>query len=168
MLLLELKEDLKKNYSPISKIICINYRMRNKISSIKIPIIKHILKVIGKISGVLVRIISQCEIPPDCIIGKGLRLEHGGNGIIIHHNAVIGENVKIFQQVTIGVNTGKNYKDGKCAIIGNNVLIGAGAKILGDVSIGNNAKIGTNAVVLNDIPDNCTAVGMPARIINAQ
>lgn len=168
MLLLEIKEDLKANYSYLSKIICINYRIRNKIALIKLPVIKHILKVIGKISDVIVRGISQCEIPSNCNIGKGLRLEHGGNGIIIHNNAVIGDNVKIFQQVTIGVNIGKNYNNGKCAVIGDNVVIGAGARILGNVKIGNNVKIGANAVVLKDIPDNCTAVGVPARIIHSQ
>lgn len=167
MLLAEIKADLKTNYSYLSKIICINYRIRNKIALIKLPIISHLLKIVGKVSDVIVRAISQCEIPSKCKIGKGLRLEHGGNGIIIHNNAVIGDNAKIFQQVTIGVNIGKNYKGGKCAVIGDNVVIGAGVKILGDVKIGNNVKIGANAVVLKDIPDNCTAVGVPARIIHS-
>ena len=88
-------------------------------------------------------------------------LPHGLNGIIISHNCKIGGGSIIFQQVTIA----DNPKNGKSAIIGDNVMIGAGAKIIGDVKIGNNVKIGANAVVVKDIPDNCTAVGVPAKII---
>ena len=87
-------------------------------------------------------------------------LPHGIKGIFIHGTVVIGENVTIQQQVTIGTR-----KINKSAIIGDNVFIGAGAKILGDIRIGNNVKIGANAVVLNDVPDNCTVAGVPASII---
>lgn len=87
-------------------------------------------------------------------------LPHGINGIVIHPTCVIGKNVTIMHQVTIGTR-----KVNKSAVIGDNVFIGAGAKILGDISIGNNVKIGANAVVLEDIPDNSTVVGNPARII---
>lgn len=99
-------------------------------------------------------------------LGKGAlfatppNLPHHLNGIIISHYAKIGENCTIFQQVTIA-----EGKEKKAATIGNNCLIGAGAKIIGNVNIGNNVKIGANAVVVTDIPDNCTAVGVPARII---
>lgn len=86
-------------------------------------------------------------------------LPHHLNGIIISHKAKIGANCCICQQVTIAE---KGYDAAK---IGDNVLLGAGAKILGGVKIGNNAKIGANAVVLQDVPDYCTAVGNPARII---
>lgn len=82
------------------------------------------------------------------------------NGIIVSYYANIGENCTIMQQVTIA------EEHGKAASIGNNVFIGAGAKIIGGVHIGNNVKIGANAVVVNDVPDDCTAVGVPARIIN--
>lgn len=87
-------------------------------------------------------------------------LPHHLNGIIISHYAKIGKNCTIFQQVTIA--EGKNKT---AAIIGDNCIIGAGAKIIGNVKIGNNVKIGANAVVVKDIPDNCTAVGVPAKII---
>lgn len=86
-------------------------------------------------------------------------LPHHLNGIIISHKAKIGANCIICQQVTIAE---KGYD---AATIGDNVLLGAGAKILGGIKIGNNAKIGANAVVLQDVPDNCTAVGNPAKII---
>lgn len=90
-------------------------------------------------------------------------LPHHLNGIIISTNAVIGENCTIMQQVTIGA---KVPGDERGAVIGDNVLIGAGAKIIGNVEIGDNVKIGANAVVVDDIPANCTVVGVPAKIIN--
>ena len=81
-------------------------------------------------------------------------------GIIINPEVVIGDNVKINQHVTIG---GSGEKG--CPVIGDNVYIGSGAKVLGGIRIGNNVKIGANAVVISDVPDNSTAVGVPARII---
>lgn len=86
-------------------------------------------------------------------------LPHGLYGIIVSHNAVIGKNVTIFHQVTIG--QGK----GGAPTIGDNVYIGAGAKIIGKVTVGNNVKIGANCVVFMDIPDNCTVVLPKPRII---
>lgn len=86
-------------------------------------------------------------------------LPHGLNGIIISHNAVIGKNATIFHQVTIG--EGKNG----APTIGDNVLIGAGAKIIGNIKIGNNVSIGAGCVVTCDIPDNCTVVLEKPRII---
>ena len=84
-------------------------------------------------------------------------LPHGLNGIIVSHFAKIGANVTIHQQVTIAQGPNKT-----AATIGNNCLIGAGAKIIGEVTIGDNVKIGANAVVVKDIPSNCIAVGVPA------
>lgn len=84
---------------------------------------------------------------------------HGLNGIIVHMKAQIGANCTIYHQVTIASSKGGT------PVIGDNVLIGSGAKILGGVHIGNNVKIGANAVVVHDIPDNCTVVGVPARIV---
>lgn len=86
-------------------------------------------------------------------------LPHGLYGIIISHNAVIGENCVIYHQVTIG--------EGKkgAPIIGNNVLIGSGAKVIGKIKIGNNVKIGAGCVVVNNIPDNATVVCEKARVI---
>ncbi len=86
-------------------------------------------------------------------------LPHGLNGIIVSHNAVIGKNATIFHQVTIG--EGKNG----APIIGDNVLIGAGAKIIGNIKIGNNVRIGAGCVVFCDIPDNCTVVLEKPKII---
>ncbi|WP_413305751.1 serine acetyltransferase [Bacillus sp. 1P10SD] len=87
--------------------------------------------------------------------------DHGLNGIIISHYAKIGNNCRINQRVTIAQDNNKPV----AATIGDNCFIGAGAAIIGDVKIGNNVTIGANAVVIKDIPDNCIAVGVPAKII---
>lgn len=105
------------------------------------------------------------QIPYKTKIGKGFYIGHFGT-IIVNGNAVIGDNVNISQGVTIGqANRGKRKG---VPIIGNEVYIGPGAKIVGKVVIGNNVAIGANAVVTNDIPDNACVVGVPARIINMQ
>lgn len=88
-------------------------------------------------------------------------LQHGLNGIIVSHYAHIGKDAWIAQQVTIGQAIDKNV----APTLGDNVVIGAGAKIIGNVRIGNNVTIGANAVVVNDIPDNCICGGIPARVI---
>ena len=95
-----------------------------------------------------------------CTIGKHFRADHYF-GIVIGSGVIIGDYCKMYQQVTIG------QKNGKFPQIGNNVTIYPGAKIIGDIKIGNNAIIGTNAVVLNDVPANAVAVGVPARIIKS-
>jgi serine O-acetyltransferase len=104
--------------------------------------------------------ISGTDIPVNCKIGGGLLLPHP-NGIVIHPNAEIGPNCLLFHQVTIGQGTGG------VPTLGGHVDVGAGAKILGRVTIGKHAKIGANAVVLHDVPAGVTAVGIPAKIVNA-
>lgn len=104
------------------------------------------------------------EIHPGAIIGKNLFIDHGA-GVIIGETSIIKDNVIIFQGVTLGT-TGKKVKGRRHPIIGNNVFIGSGAKILGNITIGDNVKIGANAVVLKDIPNNVTTVGIPSKIVN--
>lgn len=101
------------------------------------------------------------EIHPGAKIGKNLFIDHG-YGVVIGETAVIGDNVVMFHGVTLG-GTGKE-KGKRHPTIGNNVFIGSGTKILGNIKIGNNVKIGANSVVLKDIPDNVTVVGIPAKI----
>lgn len=117
----------------------------------------------------IARIISQharnktgIEIHPGATIGKGLFIDHG-MGVVIGETAIIGDNCLLYQGVTLG-GTGKD-KGKRHPTLGNNVLVGAGAKVLGPFTVGNNVKIAANAVVLNAIPDDCTAVGVPARIV---
>ena len=103
------------------------------------------------------------EIHPGATIGKNFFIDHGA-GVVIGETTVIKDNVTLYHGVTLG---GRGNNKGKRhPTIGNNVLIGSGAKILGNITIGNNVKIGANAVVLNDINDNTTAIGVPARMIN--
>lgn len=94
-------------------------------------------------------------------------LPHLLNGIIVSYGAQIGKNCKICQQVTIGWDGGNGTHAGE-ATIGDNVFIGAGAKIVGKVNIGDNVKIGANAVIVKDIPSNCTVVGVPGAVIKKQ
>jgi len=104
-------------------------------------------------------IVTASDISKETKIGGGLVLPHP-NGVVIHEKAVIGVNCMIMQQVTIG----QLANEGAPAL-GSNVYIGAGAKVLGDITIGDNVSIGANAVVLVNVPDNCTAVGVPAKVI---
>ena len=107
------------------------------------------------------RFITGIEIHPGAKIGKGLVIDHG-MGVVIGETAEIGDNCTIYQGVTLG-GTGKDVGK-RHPTLGDNVLVGAGAKVLGPFKIGNNSKIAANAVVLEEIPDNCTAVGIPAKV----
>ncbi len=101
------------------------------------------------------------EIHPGATIGKGLVIDHG-TGVVIGETAEIGDNCTLYQGVTLG-GTGKDLGK-RHPTLGNNVLVGAGAKVLGPIIIEDNSKIAANAVVLKDIPESSTAVGIPARI----
>lgn len=100
-------------------------------------------------------------IPYQADIGSGTKFAYQGLGVVIHKKAIIGKNCFIRQNVTIGGGGGPNG----LPIIGDNVDIGAGSVILGGIKIGNNVKIGANSVVNKNMPDNCTVVGAPARVI---
>lgn len=102
------------------------------------------------------------EIHPGAIIGKGLFIDHG-TGVVIGETAIVGDNVTLFHGVTLG-GTGKE-KGKRHPTIGNNVFIGSGAKILGNITIGDNVKIGANAVILKDVPSDVTIVGVPGKIV---
>ena len=102
------------------------------------------------------------EIHPGAQIGKGFFIDHG-NGVIIGETAIIGDNVTLYQGVTLG-GTGKEQGK-RHPTIGNNVMISAGAKILGSFTIGDNSKIGAGSVVLKEVPPNCTVVGVPGRVV---
>lgn len=109
------------------------------------------------------KLLSGIQIPLCTSIGTGFRIFHY-NCIIISQESVIGSNCSIHQGVTIG--RCFNGQNSGCPVIGDNVVIFAGAKIIGKVRIGNNAVIGANAVVVKDVPDNCVVVGMPAKVIH--
>lgn len=107
-------------------------------------------------------IVSGADIPLNSQLGGGLLIPHP-NGIVIHPQAKVGVNCLIHQQVTIGV----SRKSNKAPIIEGHVDIGAGAKIIGDISIGKHALIGANAVVTKDVPDYAIVAGIPAKIIGS-
>lgn len=121
------------------------------------------LRIIAKIISNLNRFFTGVEIHPGAKIGKNFMIDHG-TGTVIGETAVIGENVLIYHQVTLG-GTGNEKGTKRHPSVCDNVMIAAGAKVLGDIHIGTNAKIGANSVVLKDVPKNATAVGIPARII---
>lgn len=102
------------------------------------------------------------EIHPGAKIGKGLFIDHG-NGVIIGETTIIGDNVTLYQGVTLG-GTGKEHGK-RHPTIGNNVMISAGAKILGSFTIGDNSKVGAGSVVLSEVPPNSTVVGVPGRVV---
>lgn len=102
------------------------------------------------------------EIHPGATIGKNLFIDHG-TGVVIGETAIIGDNVTMFHGVTLG-GTGK-VKGKRHPTIGNNVFIGCGAKILGNITIGDNVKVGANAVILKDVEANTTVVGVPGVIV---
>ena len=106
-------------------------------------------------------LIFNSSVHPKTKIGEGSRFAYGGIGCVIHEDCIIGCNCTIGQSVTLG----GNGKEPGVPVIGNNVYISAGARILGPIKIGDNCKIGANAVVITDIPNNTTAVGIPAKII---
>jgi len=107
------------------------------------------------------RFVTGIEIHPGAVIGRGLFIDHG-MGVVIGETSVIGDNVTMYQGTTLG-GTGKE-RGKRHPTIGNNVVIGAGAKILGDITVGDNVNIGANAVVIRNVPDNATVVGVPGRI----
>ena len=104
---------------------------------------------------------TNIEIHPGATIGRRLFIDHG-TGVVIGETTEIGDDCTIYQGATLG-GTGKD-KGKRHPTLGNNVMVGAGAKVLGPIHIGNNVRVAAGAVVLMDIPDNCTAVGVPARI----
>jgi len=108
------------------------------------------------------RFFTGIDIHPAAMIGEGLFIDHG-MGVIIGETAELGRNVTLFQGVTLG-GTGKE-KGKRHPTLGDNVMIGAGAKILGSFTVGDNALVGSNAVVLHPIPANATAVGVPAEVV---
>ena len=111
------------------------------------------------------RFFTGIEIHPAAKIGKGLVIDHG-MGVVIGETAEIGDNCTLYQGVTLG-GTGKDVGK-RHPTLGNNVLVGSGAKVLGPFKIGDNTKIASNAVVLDEIPDNCTAVGIPAKVVRRE
>ncbi|MEG0070241.1 MAG: serine O-acetyltransferase EpsC, partial [Cetobacterium sp.] len=133
----------------------IAYRMTNFLY-------RHKWFLLARLISQFSRFLTGIEIHPGATIGRGLFIDHG-MGVVIGETAEIGNDVVIYHGVTLG-GTGKD-KGKRHPTVGNNVIIGAGAKVLGPIYIGNNAKIGANSVVLREVPEGATAVGIAAKNI---
>ena len=140
------------------------YRFGRWTRSIKIPIISFLFKFLAFLLFKLTEMMTGISLPASAQIGKGFYVGHFGS-IILHSDVKIGENCSLGPGVLIGTRGGG---DKGVPVIGNDVYIGVGAKVLGGIRIGDRAKIGANAVVLQDVPDDATAVGIPARILKAK
>ncbi len=130
------------------------YRISHQLWEWKIPILPRWL-------SQMARFFTGIEIHPGAVIGSNLFIDHG-MGVVIGETAIIGDNVLLYQGVTLGgtgKETGKRHPT-----LGSNVVVGAGAKILGNITIGDNSYIGANAVVIKNVPANSTVVGIPGRI----
>ena len=134
------------------------HRFAHALHRIHVPLLPRIISCIS-------RFFTGIEIHPGAAIGSGFFIDHG-MGVVVGETADIGHNVSLFQGVTLGgtgKQTGKRHPT-----LRNNIVVGAGAKVLGNIVIGDNVYIGANAVVLNDVPDNCTVVGVPARVVKVE
>ena len=123
---------------------------------------RHGLRVLARLHSQWARFLTGIEIHPGAQIGRRLFIDHG-MGVVIGETSIVGDDVTIYQGVTLGgtgKETGKRHPT-----IGNNVSIGSGAKLLGNINIGDNCRVGAGSVVLRDVPDNSTIVGVPGHIV---
>lgn len=120
------------------------------------------LKLVARFVSQISRFLTGIEIHPGATIGQGCFIDHG-MAVVIGETAEIGDDVTIYQAVTLG-GTGKDVGK-RHPTIGNNVVISSGAKVLGPFKVGDNSKIGAGSVVLKEVPENCTVVGVPGRVV---
>lgn len=142
-------------FSPGLQALC-SHRIAHWLYNLGIPIFPRFLSQLS-------RFFTGIEIHPGAKIGKGVVIDHG-MGVVIGETAIVGDYALIYQGVTLG-GTGKE-KGKRHPTLGNNVLVGAGAKLLGNIHIGDHVRVGAGSVVLRDIPSHCTVVGIPGRIIH--
>ena len=158
-----LKEDFKTykgDWSRQGFWVMVVYRFGCWRYTIKSGLLRKPFSLLYKILYKFIQVITGIELPCEVTVGKNFRIDHFG-GIIISGFASFGDNCVIRDGVTVGL---RRVDDPVAPKIGNNVDIGTGAKVLGDITIGDNVIIGANAVVLEDVPSNSIAVGVPARI----
>lgn len=140
------------NYSGLHAIIL--HRIAHKLKKWNMPVLPRFISQIA-------RFLTGIEIHPGAKIGRGFFIDHG-MGVVIGETTIVGENVTLYQGVTLG-GTGKE-KGKRHPTLGSNIVVGAGAKILGNITIGDNSYIGANAVIIKDVPPNSTIIGVPGRI----
>jgi serine O-acetyltransferase len=131
------------------------HRIVHELWKAKIPILpRFIAELVHRITGI--------DIHPGATIGKGFFIDHG-TGVVIGGTAIVGENVTLYQGVTLGGTSLEHKK--RHPTLGDNVIVGSGAAVLGDIVIGDNVKIGANSVVVKDVAPNSTVVGIPGRVV---
>lgn len=167
--LTKLKEDIQVIYDKdpaaenlLEIILCypglhalIAYRVAHRLYKWNIPLIPRVISYIT-------RIITGIEIHPAAIIGRRFFIDHG-EGVVIGATTIIGDDVLIYQQVTLG-GTGKEHGK-RHPTLGNGVIIGAGAKVLGNITLGDYVRVGAGSVVVENVPEYSTVVGIPGRIV---
>ncbi len=131
------------------------HRLAHRLHQAGVPLLPRLVSHLG-------RFLTGIEIHPAATIGRGVFIDHG-MGVVIGETAEVGDNVTLYQGVTLG-GTGKQ-RGKRHPTVGNNVVVGVGAKVLGAITVGDNARIGAGAVVLHDVPANATAVGVPAKVV---
>jgi len=166
----KVKEDIKVIYDNdpaatnlLEVILCypglhaiVAYRFAHRLYKWNIPLIPRII-------SYLTRIITGIEIHPGARIGRRFFIDHG-EGVVIGATTIVGDDVLIYQQVTLG-GTGKEQGK-RHPTLGNNVIVGAGAKVLGNITIGDYVRIGAGSVVIEDVPEYSTVVGIPGRVVH--
>ena len=132
------------------------HRLSHKLYSQRVPLIPRLISHLG-------RFFTGIEIHPGAEIGQGVFIDHG-MGVVIGETAIVGDYSLIYQGVTLGgtgKETGKRHPT-----IGKNVVVGAGAKVLGNINIGDNVRIGAGSIVLRHVPSDCTVVGIPGKVVS--
>jgi serine O-acetyltransferase len=138
--------------------VMVVYRYGRWRYGVRPPLARKFFSLIYRVLYKIVQVITGIEFPCEVEVGRNFIIDHFG-GIIIHGDAKFGDNCRVRNGVVVGI---RRVGEDGAPIIGDNVDIGAGAKVLGPIRIGNNVLIGANAVVIVDVPDNCIAVGVPA------
>lgn len=123
---------------------------------------KKNLLFLARLISQIARVLTGIEIHPGATLGAGILIDHG-MGVVIGETAELGDRITIYHGTTLG-GTGKE-KGKRHPTVGDNVVIGAGSKVLGNIKIGSNSKIGANSVVINDVPEGATVVGIPGRVV---
>lgn len=131
------------------------HRLAHTLLKWHIPVLPRLISHIG-------RFCTGIEIHPGATIGEGFFVDHG-MGVVIGETSVIGDNVTLYQGVTLGGTSQQHVK--RHPTLGNNVVVGVGAQVIGDITIGDNAKVGAGSVVITSVPPNATVVGVPGRVV---
>jgi len=122
------------------------------------------LRALARFSSNLARILTGVEIHPQAQIGKRLFIDHG-TGCVIGQTAIVGDDVTLYHGVTLGGVGKEGEADKRHPTLKNDVMVGSGAQILGNITIGEHARVGSNSVVVKDVPAGCTAIGIPAKVV---